>query len=75
MEHIPDSILHMEKKATFKNGNKRRTTTLTRVERSIHDEVKELSKRIGEPMSTINGRALREYIDYMKSGTTQEQKC
>ena len=45
---------------------KMRNTTLIRTDRSLKEEVKGLSKRIGQTMSQINDCALREYLDSMK---------
>jgi len=49
-----------------KKVHKFRDTALIRVERSIRDEVKELSKERGWSMTWINDHALLEFIESVK---------
>ena len=62
-----DSLIKINKKISMKTKKKKmRNTTLIRTDRSLKEEVKGLSKRIGQTMSQINDCALREYLDSMK---------
>ena len=54
-------------KTKEKRVRKFRDTVLTRIDRGIKEEVKGLSKRLGETMASLNDRALREYLNSMKS--------
>ena len=49
-----------------KRNRKFRDTVLIRVDRKIKNEVKELSKRLKEPMSRIADWALREHLRSVK---------
>jgi len=49
-----------------KVNKKFRDTVLVRLDRSLKEEVKKLSERLGETMSKINDKALREYVNSMK---------
>ena len=63
---VNDVIEAVLTKTKEKKVRKSRDTVLTRIDRGIKEEVKGLSKRLGETMASLNDRALRENLNSMK---------
>ncbi|MCR4334747.1 MAG: hypothetical protein NUV47_03425 [Patescibacteria group bacterium] len=68
MENIAnEAVLPIVKGEKLQKAHKFRDTTPIRVDRSIKEAVKELSKRRHETMSQITDWALKEYLESVKS--------
>lgn len=60
--NVEEAVLVELKGKRLRKRRKSRDTVLTRVDRKINEEVKGLSKRMGQTMAWINDHALQEYL-------------